>query len=183
MVDGVTVMTDDAFVLTDLPLGDLLAEELNIDVPGQSIVFILPGTCLDERTSDAELSLTAGRAVAQALRLLVADGNLSFAREASALVEAARIYGTIATAHRLEALGLEPASFCAGLAAELQPDVARHGPPDARNGGAARIFAVEAMLASGCRMAFGLFARMMLAIHAGPAGAPTDASARQSGPV
>ncbi|MDP5346988.1 MAG: hypothetical protein NWQ32_01170, partial [Paracoccaceae bacterium] len=55
-VDRSCLMTDDAELLPELPIGDVLAEELSIDVPAGSLVVVREADLLSRPMLDDEIS-------------------------------------------------------------------------------------------------------------------------------
>ena len=94
-------------------LGDILAEELDADVPYGSLVVI--------RKSDAfqDISHAAGALVGEVLIGIIGRGLFPLMDEDSVLHSLGQAYYHAAEAEELLSLGLEPAAFRAGLDAVL----------------------------------------------------------------
>jgi hypothetical protein len=118
-VDRRRVLTDDAEVMPDLPLGDVLAEELDLDVPQGALIVISDDRLVQGQVTDDEMSYDAGIIVAETLIDVIRRGVFPVERDCDALYAMARsYYAMIGTAGFLH-LGLLPAWFRAGLGAGL----------------------------------------------------------------
>lgn len=131
------VMAEDAELMPALPLGDVLAEELGLDVPYGTLVVLLPetGPCAPGGTG---LSRALGMAVAEALLLAVVQGGLPVERQTDALYICAHAAARLAATAALHRRGVDRPAFGLGLAAGLSGFW--HGGPLAP-GDAAAIFA------------------------------------------
>jgi hypothetical protein len=112
-VDRVAVMLDDAEMLPALPLGDVLAEELSLDVPYGSLVV------LREAGSSGDVSHDAGLLVGEILLMILRSGLFPMHRETDALYAVARSYDRLAEASGFRHVGLTAREFRTGLAASL----------------------------------------------------------------
>lgn len=118
-VDRRCIRTDDVELLPELPLGDVLAEELAIDVPAGSLVVISDGALATNPALDEELSYDLGVLVAEALLGVIRAGVFPCERETDALYAMARSYHAMIDGSGFMHLGLKPAWFRIGLAAGL----------------------------------------------------------------
>lgn len=118
---GVTrpvVMAEDVELMPALPLGDVLAEELGLDVPYGTLVVMLPetGPCTD-RTHGASRAL--GLATADALLYGILHGALPMERQTDAIYVAAHSALRMAGAPAQHRRGVDQRAFGLGLAAGL----------------------------------------------------------------
>jgi hypothetical protein len=106
-------MPEDVEPFPGICLGDILAEELDADVPYGSIVVI--------RSQNAfpNLSQAAGRLVGEILLRVVGRGLFPLIDEDGLLYALGLAYYRAASAKELVQLGLEPSAFQAGLNAVL----------------------------------------------------------------
>lgn len=118
-VDRRCIKTDDVELLPELPLGDVLAEELSIDVPAGSFVVISDGALLDNLALEDELSYDLGVLVAEALLGVIRAGVFPCERETDALFAMAQSYHAMIDGSGFVHLGLKPSWFRVGLAAGL----------------------------------------------------------------
>lgn len=113
------VLSDGLEVLPELPLGDVIAEELGLDVPYGTLIVIGH----EERHkawSDGEgLSYHIGQLVAEVLLDVIRQGVFPLRRENDALYFMACSYHRLAGAAGFQHLGLVPGAFRTGLAATL----------------------------------------------------------------
>lgn len=118
-LDRSLLLPDTTELLPELPLGDVLAEELSLDVPRGSLVLICDAALLAGPVHDDDLSYELGMLVAEALLGVIRRGVFPLDRETDAL------YAMASSCHRMVGgagfrhLGLVPAQFRAGLAAGL----------------------------------------------------------------
>ena len=112
------VMAEDAELMPGLLLGDVLAEELGLDVPYGTLVLLLPeaGPCAAGRTG---LSRALGMAVAEALLLAVMRSGLPVDRQTDALYLCAHAAARITATATLHRRGVDRPAFGLGLAAGL----------------------------------------------------------------
>lgn len=106
-------------LLPDLPLGDVLAEELGIDVPDGSLVVIGDAALLSGPLHDDDLSYELGILIAEALLGVVKREIFQLDRETDALYAMACSYHRLVGGAGFRHLGVIPAQFRAGLAAGL----------------------------------------------------------------
>lgn len=112
-VDRVAVMLDDAELLPALPLGDVVAEELGLDVPYGALVI------LREAGAAGDVSHDAGMLVGEILLMALRSGLFPMERETDALYVMARSYDRLAEASGFRHVGLNAREFRTGLAASL----------------------------------------------------------------
>jgi hypothetical protein len=118
-VDRSVLMTDDTELLPELPIGDVLVEELAIDVPVGSLVVLREADLLTRPMLDDEISYDLGVLVAEALLGIIRSGAFPVERETDALYAMARSYHAMIGGTGFMHLGLVPAQFRVGLAAGL----------------------------------------------------------------
>ena len=112
-VDRVAVLQDDAEMMPALPLGDVVVEELGVDVPyGALIVMRDAGT-------PGPVSYDAGLVLGDILLMVLRSGTIPMARETDALFAMAASYDQIVEASGFRHTGLDAAEFRLGLAASL----------------------------------------------------------------
>ncbi|WP_163851513.1 hypothetical protein [Pseudooceanicola aestuarii] len=125
------VLTDDTELAPALPLGDVLAEELALDVPYDCLVVLVP------EGADDRFSRALGRAVGDCLLIAQDRGHLPMERETDALFMLAHSAARLACTARLRDLGVEARPFCLGLADSLDRFWCR----GAAKGGSGALFA------------------------------------------
>lgn len=114
-----SILTDDTELLPSLPLGDVIAEELAIDVPFGSLVVISDDLLLTNPVMDDELSYDLGVLVAEVLLGVIRKGIFPYDRESDALFAMASSYHAMIGGSGFVHLGLMPSWFRVGLAAGL----------------------------------------------------------------
>ncbi|MBB05916.1 MAG: hypothetical protein CML03_10425 [Pseudooceanicola sp.] len=112
-VDRVAVRTDDTEMMPALPLGDVLAEELKIDVPYGALVI------LRDAGSSGPLSYDAGMMLGEVLLTVLRSGLFPMARETDALFAMAASYDQLVEASGFRHTGMDSEEFRLGLAASL----------------------------------------------------------------
>jgi len=117
-VERTCVMSDETELMPALPLGDVLAEELGLDVPYGTLV-VVDADAAHWAGDDEALSYHLGHVVGEALLCLVRRGAFALERETDALYAMACSYHRLAEAARFQHLGLLPQAFRSGLAAVL----------------------------------------------------------------
>lgn len=112
------VMAEDVELMPALPLGDVLAEELGLDVPYGTLVVLLPedGPCATGRTG---LSRALGMAVAETLLLAIVQSGLPVDRQTDALYICAHAAARLTATAALHRRGVDRPAFGLGLAAGL----------------------------------------------------------------
>lgn len=113
------VLGDDCRLASDLPLGDVLAEELDLDVPDRSLVILLPEACLRDDAPAAEVSRIAGRVLAQAAALIAERRWLEIDDEITAIRSLATLYRNLEKTRLPRLLGLQPSAFRAAFEGEI----------------------------------------------------------------
>tara|TARA_R110002049_G_scaffold29972_2_gene101938 strand:+ start:29487 stop:30209 length:723 start_codon:yes stop_codon:yes gene_type:complete len=106
-------MPEDIEPIPGICLGDILAEELDADVPYGALVVIRNQNALPN------ISHSVGALVGEALLRVIGRGMFPLADEDSVLYALGLAYYRVAQAEELVQLGLEPAAFRAGLNAVL----------------------------------------------------------------
>ncbi len=113
------IMAEATSLMPELSLGDVLAEELGIDVPFGALVLVSEATLLRREVLDDELSYDLGVLVAEALIGVTRSGCFPMERESDALYLMARCYHALIGGGGFLHLGLVPTWFRIGLAAGL----------------------------------------------------------------
>ncbi|WP_226627475.1 hypothetical protein [Alloyangia pacifica] len=106
--DRPLVMADELELAPALPLGDVLVEELPLDLPYSTMVVLLP-------ESDAPFSELLGETVGEALLLAQSLGGVPMEHETDALYIMAHAAMRRAAALGLEGHDVESQGFCRGL--------------------------------------------------------------------
>lgn len=115
-VDSVAVIPDEVELMPALSLGDVLVEELQIDVPYGSLAILCEQSFLDGCVDSASVSRAVGMAVGQTLLTVLRQGAFPLERENEALFVLASAYDQVARSPEFEQLGLIYITFSAGLA-------------------------------------------------------------------
>lgn len=110
------VMTDETELEPALSLGDVLAEELSLEVPYGTLVVIESARGRGKADDLGALSERLGEIVGEVLLGVIRRGVFSFEGEAAALFAMGSSYHRLAQARPLRDLGLEPERFSTGLA-------------------------------------------------------------------
>lgn len=118
-LDRSFALTAESELLSEVSLGDVLAEELSVDVASGTLVVIVDEKLLCEHISDDELSYELGLVVAETLLGVMRSGIFPLERETNALYAMASSYYGLIEGAGFSHLGLVPARFRAGLAAGL----------------------------------------------------------------
>ncbi|KKL26999.1 hypothetical protein LCGC14_2389580, partial [marine sediment metagenome] len=113
------VFSEETEVIPSLPLGDVLAEELGLDVPYGALVILMDAEALKAPVQDGDLSYDLGLIVGDVLVDVIRQGTFALDHEASALYIMASCYHRLAESAALQSLGLRPSRFRAGLAVTL----------------------------------------------------------------
>ena len=121
-LDRPMVACDDMELMPALSLGDVLAEELDLDVPYDSLLLLMPA-----RTPVRALSRSLGAAVAEALLLALAKGNIPVEQDTDSLYMLAHSAARHAASRQLQNRDLDPHEFCLGLADVLRDHWTRSG--------------------------------------------------------
>ncbi|WP_020041294.1 hypothetical protein [Salipiger mucosus] len=101
-----------------LPAGDMVDEELDIDVPQESLV-VVENPKVTERATASNASYQVGHMVAQVLNRLVSIGDFGVTRETTALYGLATYFVNKSRCDFCEDVGIKPNDFCMGMASEL----------------------------------------------------------------
>lgn len=115
-IDGACVLPDETELLPALPLGDVLAEELDLDLPYGTLIVIHETESNDHPD---EMSYHLGGVIGEALLGVLRSGTFPLEREAEALYVMACSYHRLVEGTGFRHLGLIPERFRAGLAASL----------------------------------------------------------------
>ncbi|MBY6006471.1 hypothetical protein KUV62_21280 [Salipiger bermudensis] len=106
-------MSDELELAPALPLGDVLVEELPIDLPYGTMVLFLP-------EAEADLSLLLGGAVGESLQLMINLAGIPMERETDALYLTAHAAMRRAAGLRAQGAKLDTESFGLGLGRSLE---------------------------------------------------------------
>jgi hypothetical protein len=112
-VDRVAVVPDDSEMMPALPLGDVLVEELGVDVPYGALIV------LRDAGSPGPVSYDAGMVLGEILLTVLRSGTIPMVRETDALFAMAASYDQIVEASGFRHSGLDAREFRLGLAASL----------------------------------------------------------------
>lgn len=96
-----------------LPLGDVLVEELGVDVPYGALIV------LRDAGSPGPVSYDAGLVLGEILLMVLRSGTIPMVRETDALFAMAASYDQIVEASGFRHVGLDATEFRLGLAASL----------------------------------------------------------------
>lgn len=118
-VDRSYILNEETELLPEVSLGDVLAEELSIEVPVGSLVVFSDSDLLFDSLPDDELSYDLGVMVVEALLGVIGSRIFSLEQETAALYAMAYSYHSMIDGSGFMHLGLVPAQFRAGLAAGL----------------------------------------------------------------
>lgn len=113
------VYQDDMELMPELALGDVLVEELSVEVPYGSLVVVCDDDCLTAPIDLEMLSFDIGVAVAKVLLGVVRNGVFPLERENEALYIMACAYDRMARSIGMQHLGLVPDEFAKGLTGTL----------------------------------------------------------------
>ncbi|KAA9009980.1 hypothetical protein [Histidinibacterium aquaticum] len=116
-IDRTVVLSDETELMPTLPLGDVLAEELDLDVPYGSLIVIQPEGALD--AMPGAVSYQVGTVVGEAMLGLIERGMFGLDVENRALFTMAASYSRLAEGAEFRHLGLSPEWFRSGLGASL----------------------------------------------------------------
>ena len=111
--ERVALYQDDAEMMPALPLGDVLVEELGVDVPYGALVV------LRDAGSPGPVSYDAGLILGEVLLAVLRAGQVPMARETDALFAMAASYDQLVEASGFRHSGLDATEFRLGLAAAL----------------------------------------------------------------
>ncbi len=116
-LDRPTVLTDDVELMPALPLGDILAEELDIDVPYGSLVVILPARTQAQARAHAAKDL--GFAVAETLCVAQSQLRLPVESETDSLYMMAHSAVHTGASLPVRKLGIDAPMFNLGMGQSL----------------------------------------------------------------
>ncbi|MBN9887136.1 hypothetical protein [Salipiger abyssi] len=105
-------MSDGLELAPALPLGDVLVEELPLDLPYGTLVLFLP-------RDETDLSRLLGAAVGESLQLMLSLASVPMERETDALYVMAHAAARRVTALRVKGRALDLRRFCQGLGQSL----------------------------------------------------------------
>ena len=108
------VLSDDAELSPALSIGDVLAEELSLDVPYGSLVVVWP-----RRGPGTRFSRDLGHAVGESLLIAQSRGRLPAESETDTLFMLALSAAQTVRTRQMRALGVDARPFCLGLADSL----------------------------------------------------------------
>ncbi|MGI3170958.1 hypothetical protein ACRARG_17535 [Pseudooceanicola sp. C21-150M6] len=111
--EAVSVLMDDVELMPAVPLGDVLTEELGLDVPYGAFVV------LRDCGSRGPVSYDAGLIMGEVMLNLLRDGAFPMEQETAALYAMAVSCDRLVEASGFRHVGLEPGEFRLGLAASL----------------------------------------------------------------
>lgn len=106
-------------LMPGLPLGDVLTEELGLDVPYGAMVVVDGAGALDTAADDHEISHRLGAVTAEVLLGAIRRGVFPLRRETDALYVMACACARIVAAPDRTRIGLRPGAFREGLAVGL----------------------------------------------------------------
>ncbi|MGC9370093.1 MAG: hypothetical protein ACP5DX_11195 [Paracoccaceae bacterium] len=118
-IDRVCIIPDETELMPALPLGDVLVEELELDVPYGTMVVITEAEQQPIPMSDEDISYNLGIVVGNTLLGVISRGVFPLHRESTALYVMGCSYHNMANGSGLQHLGLKPSQFRAGLAGAL----------------------------------------------------------------
>lgn len=102
-----------------LPLGDVLTEELDLDVPYGALVVVEEADPQSLGRTGQTMSYDLGGVVAETLLAVLRHGNFPLQQESDALYLMASAYHRMAEASHFQHQGLVPAAFRMGLGGGL----------------------------------------------------------------
>ncbi|MBL3704403.1 hypothetical protein GI582_17025 [Sulfitobacter sp. BDSS02] len=139
-IDGLMILPDELELMPALPLGDVVVEELAVDVPYGSLLLVSEPDNAIRMSSPHAFSHDIGMAVGQTLLSVLRVGAFPLERENEALYIMACAFDQMARTAELRNLGLVPEEFSKGLAACLGDYWSGSRGKDCQ---AARLFATE----------------------------------------
>ncbi|WP_157577761.1 hypothetical protein [Roseivivax halodurans] len=119
-MDEISVFAADCHIAPDLPLADVLAEELDLFVDERSLVFVLPEALTRRGGANAVPTSAVGRALAQAAVLISERGWRDSSDEIAAVQSLADRCNSLAVTDLPRRLGLDIPTFRKAFARELQ---------------------------------------------------------------
>ena len=115
----VLVLPDETELMPALPLGDVIAEEMALDVPYGALVVTCDAEAVSLPLDYAALSFDLGNALGQTLLCVLRRGVFPLEHENEALYTMACAYDRMAQSAAMQALGLIGWEFSRGLALAL----------------------------------------------------------------
>ena len=133
--DRIAILPDELEVMPALPLGDVIVEELSVDVPYGALVLICDAATVGAATGPDRLSRDLGAVVGQTLLTVLRRGAFPLEHENEALYTMACAYDRMARTIAMQSLGLVPWEFSRGLAETLGGYWSGSHPADTAHGG------------------------------------------------
>ncbi len=118
-VSRISVLSDELEVMPALPLGDVIDEELGIDVPYGSLLVLCDEDSVTQPMAYEDLSFDMGTAVGKVLLTVLRRGIFPLERENEALYVMACAFDRMARTSEMQNLGLIPGEFSKALAGTL----------------------------------------------------------------
>ncbi|MAY89027.1 MAG: hypothetical protein CML02_20175 [Pseudooceanicola sp.] len=118
-VDRIEVLPDELELMPALPLGDVIVEELGIDVPYGALLVACDTDTLPDMADPESLSFDLGLAIGQILLIVLRRGVFPLERENEALYIMACAFDRMARSSALCNMGLLPDGFSRGLVTAL----------------------------------------------------------------
>lgn len=115
----IQVIPESLELMPGLPAGDVIAEELDIDVPYGAMIIVDGDKTGCRDISDSTLSAKVGSIVGETLVSGVARGNFSLKHETDALYQSACSFHKLAGSEQSQNMGLDAEAFRRGLALAL----------------------------------------------------------------
>ena len=113
------MLSDELEVMPALPLGDVIDEELGIDVPYGSLLVLCDEDSVTQPMAYEDLSFDMGTAVGKVLLTVLRRGIFPLERENEALYVMACAFDRMARTSEMQNLGLIPGEFSKALAGTL----------------------------------------------------------------
>lgn len=118
-IDRAAVLLDEVELMPQLPLGDVIAEELSVEVPYGALIVLREAPGQRMEASDSDLSYDLGIAVAETLLAVIRSGLFPMKCETLALYAMASSYDRLVESSGFRHLGVVPENFREGLAGVL----------------------------------------------------------------
>lgn len=118
-ITRIAVLSDELEVMPALPLGDVIVEELGVDVPYGSLLVLCDEDTVGQPMAYEDLSFDMGVAVGKVLLTVLRRGIFPLERENEALYTMACAYDRMARTTAMQNLGLIPGEFSKALAGTL----------------------------------------------------------------
>lgn len=117
--DLANVYLDDLELMPELAMGDVIVEELSIEVPYGTLIVLRREESTGDHFDPEAISFDIGVIVAKTLMTVLKLGAFSLDRENEALFVMACAYSRMAQTTGMQHLGLVPSEFSKGLAGTL----------------------------------------------------------------